>query len=405
MMLPLGILLAPPHTASSLHLSLYHLPESQLEFAHVAGSRLVFQISYYAKHEYTNHNATGLEMRLNSPVQSRAPHTWRVLFTCVDKRGSFVCFATCGFVDLVQTVRLEVTSQKSYSILENPTKIAMSDSLQMLPMVDNGLMHEHSNQQVDARLLGSDLKEQRRFQCPNCDSGFTRKHNLKSHMLTHTQEKPFVCDSCGSKFRRQHDLKRHYKLHTGEKPFKCNKCNRKFARSDALDRHNKSNSGCAVGNPDEDDEDDESLMSGFGTQRHEASDAAALAGRYQAQWKPVRTNSIDMMQSNVQSIHQQAAALLDNPGLGMQLSFSPQFRSEKQSPRNAQQLASRAVNQQSHPQQQSKQMQQNQKAGSKKDQPFSGDQEMLAHVALLESKVMSLERRVGELEGFLHQKV
>ncbi|KAK9383485.1 uncharacterized protein V2V93DRAFT_361965 [Kockiozyma suomiensis] len=97
--------------------------------------------------------------------------------------------------------------------------------------------------------------------CPHCAQSFTRHHNLKSHLLTHSHEKPFTCTTCNSKFRRLHDLKRHSKLHTGEKPYVCSKCGRKFARGDALARHGKGANGCAGradgDNSDEDDEDDE----------------------------------------------------------------------------------------------------------------------------------------------------
>ena len=50
--------------------------------------------------------------------------------------------------------------------------------------------------------------KKRKHKCPECGQYFTRLHNLKSHLLTHSQEKPFICDDCGHKFRRLHDLKR-----------------------------------------------------------------------------------------------------------------------------------------------------------------------------------------------------
>lgn len=83
--------------------------------------------------------------------------------------------------------------------------------------------------------------------CDHCGASFTRQHNLKSHLLTHTSsKKEFTCSQCGSEFRRLHDLKRHQKLHTGEKPFVCDVCGRRFARADALGRHTKSSGdgGC-----------------------------------------------------------------------------------------------------------------------------------------------------------------
>jgi len=101
----------------------------------------------------------------------------------------------------------------------------------------------------------------KKHRCPHCCTEFTRHHNLKSHLLTHSQEKPYMCQTCQSKFRRLHDLKRHTKLHTGERPHTCPKCNRAFARGDALARHNKGPGGCA-GRRDSaggDDEMDESI--------------------------------------------------------------------------------------------------------------------------------------------------
>ncbi len=106
----------------------------------------------------------------------------------------------------------------------------------------------------------------KKHRCPYCATEFTRHHNLKSHLLTHSQEKPYVCSTCQSRFRRLHDLKRHTKLHTGERPHICPKCGRKFARGDALARHNKGPGGCAgrrasMGgfNSDEEFEGDDSM--------------------------------------------------------------------------------------------------------------------------------------------------
>lgn len=92
---------------------------------------------------------------------------------------------------------------------------------------------------------GTKSPSSKKHRCPYCATEFTRHHNLKSHLLTHSQEKPYVCSTCSSRFRRLHDLKRHTKLHTGERPHICPKCGRKFARGDALARHNKGPGGCA----------------------------------------------------------------------------------------------------------------------------------------------------------------
>lgn len=44
---------------------------------------------------------------------------------------------------------------------------------------------------------------------PSCDKVFERYHNLKSHVRTHSGDRPFVCSTCSMRFSRNHDLKRY----------------------------------------------------------------------------------------------------------------------------------------------------------------------------------------------------
>ncbi|KAF7729958.1 hypothetical protein EC973_003371 [Apophysomyces ossiformis] len=85
------------------------------------------------------------------------------------------------------------------------------------------------------------------YECCECKKQFTRPYNLKSHMRTHTNERPYVCKhpNCTWKFARPHDLKRHELLHSGHKPHACPVCPKRFARCDALKRHWKVDAGCA----------------------------------------------------------------------------------------------------------------------------------------------------------------
>lgn len=90
------------------------------------------------------------------------------------------------------------------------------------------------------------------FQCTLCPKRFTREYNLRSHLRTHTNERPFACTACGKTFARQHDKKRHEGLHSGRKRFVCGGdlnaggqwgCGRRFSRADALGRHFRSEAG------------------------------------------------------------------------------------------------------------------------------------------------------------------
>ncbi|KAL1922904.1 uncharacterized protein VTP21DRAFT_9280 [Calcarisporiella thermophila] len=76
------------------------------------------------------------------------------------------------------------------------------------------------------------------FPCPHpgCEKVFHRPYNLKSHMRTHTSERPYVCgiDGCTKSFARRHDRNRHCKqVHFR----KCNVCGVKMPRLEALNRH------------------------------------------------------------------------------------------------------------------------------------------------------------------------
>ena len=123
---------------------------------------------------------------------------------------------------------------KTYSYPGTHLQAHLADGRRGMSLPHSGLRNESSRSPSN-----------KKHRCPYCATEFTRHHNLKSHLLTHSQEKPYVCSTCQSRFRRLHDLKRHTKLHTGERPHICEKCGRKFARGDALARHNKGPGGCA----------------------------------------------------------------------------------------------------------------------------------------------------------------
>ncbi|KAG9247912.1 hypothetical protein BJ878DRAFT_476930 [Calycina marina] len=135
---------------------------------------------------------------------------------------------------------LRATAEESNRALSFPGHVLAQQELARGPQRGSSLPMPGQNPQ-----LAPKSPSQKKHKCPYCDTEFTRHHNLKSHLLTHSHEKPYVCQTCNMRFRRLHDLKRHTKLHTGERPHVCPKCDRKFARGDALARHSKGQGGCA----------------------------------------------------------------------------------------------------------------------------------------------------------------
>ncbi|KAL9099138.1 MAG: hypothetical protein Q9163_005321 [Psora crenata] len=137
------------------------------------------------------------------------------------------------------------------------------------------------------------------FSCNLCPKKFTRAYNLRSHLRTHTDERPFICTVCNKAFARQHDRKRHEGLHSGEKKFVCRGelstgsswgCGRRFARADALGRHFRSEAGRVCIKPLLDEEAmerqrlDEQMMSQHMTQGDIAPPASMNAMPMQQQF-------------------------------------------------------------------------------------------------------------------------
>ncbi|KAI5303421.1 hypothetical protein KEM56_007562 [Ascosphaera pollenicola] len=140
------------------------------------------------------------------------------------------------------------------------------------------------------------------FQCSLCPKKFTRAYNLRSHLRTHTDERPFVCTVCGKAFARQHDRKRHEGLHSGEKKFVCQGalkngrkwgCGRRFARADALGRHFRSEAGRICIKPLLDEEAHEHNR-GMMQQSSGAGTQDTSSGNYQPMSQPMIGSSLDV---------------------------------------------------------------------------------------------------------------
>jgi len=98
--------------------------------------------------------------------------------------------------------------------------------------------------------------------CPytDCNKFFNRPHRLKTHLLSHTGEKPFVCEvsGCNRAYARTEHLKRHVAnnhkksedtlaggtdesslINSAKFLLSCSKCPKEFASQDSLKKHMK----------------------------------------------------------------------------------------------------------------------------------------------------------------------
>ncbi|KAJ3201520.1 hypothetical protein HK099_002215, partial [Clydaea vesicula] len=101
-----------------------------------------------------------------------------------------------------KTIKLEVEFNNDDNNNQKKGKIGL---------IDHNTKNENINVEVIKDKSTPAPNEQQFFLCPfeTCAKTFYRKHNLKSHLAIHTQEKKYLCNDCGLRFLRKYDRKRH----------------------------------------------------------------------------------------------------------------------------------------------------------------------------------------------------
>ena len=73
----------------------------------------------------------------------------------------------------------------------------------------------------------------------NCKKRFSTQGHLIDHIRSHSDTKPFPCQLCSKAFMRASTLKVHMRDHTGERPFSCQICLKSFKEARSLRSHSK----------------------------------------------------------------------------------------------------------------------------------------------------------------------
>ncbi|XP_077546675.1 uncharacterized protein LOC144159204 [Haemaphysalis longicornis] len=89
----------------------------------------------------------------------------------------------------------------------------------------------------------SPLRRRRLLRCQQCSYVTLYSNNLKTHMHTHTGERPHQCSHCTKAFARRDNLVDHLRIHTGERPHRCHLCPMAFTQKTTLDSHVRSHTG------------------------------------------------------------------------------------------------------------------------------------------------------------------
>nr|CAD7426417.1 unnamed protein product [Timema monikensis] len=114
-------------------------------------------------------------------------------------------------------------------------------SLQINPQILQGLskneLKNARRRERRRRQKNDSFPKPPKHKCEICGKMWRTTSEYKSHIATHSDERPFICEICGQAYKHKTALDVHVGMHNGINPFSCPYCNKAFTQKGALQRH------------------------------------------------------------------------------------------------------------------------------------------------------------------------